>query len=79
VKLPGRAWLEFGVVSNQRHSTIRQTAIFDPGGLFGLVYWYALCPLHCLIFWGMLRALARAAENERSERLATRQVVDPTV
>jgi hypothetical protein len=41
MKLPGRAWLEFEVTAVQDHSTIRQTAIFDPVGLFGLVYWYA--------------------------------------
>ena len=42
-------------------STIRQTAIFDPVGLLGLAYWYAIWPLHQAIFAGMLRNLARAA------------------
>ncbi len=62
MKLPGRAWLEFEVQDNEMHgSTIRQTAIFDPVGLFGLVYWYGIYPLHQLVFSGMLRNLARAA------------------
>lgn len=43
-------------------STIRQTAIFDPVGLAGLAYWYLIWPLHQLVFAGMLRNLARAAE-----------------
>lgn len=64
MKLPGRAWLEFEVNGDEHTSTIRQTAIFDPAGLFGLAYWYALYPLHGLIFGGMLRALAKAAEVE---------------
>ncbi len=69
MKVPGRAWLEFEITAVQGHSTIRQTAIFDPVGLFGLVYWYALYPVHRLIFAGMLKALARAAEKERGHRL----------
>ena len=39
MKLPGRAWLEFVVEGDERTSTIRQTAIFDPVGLLGLAYW----------------------------------------
>ena len=42
-------------------STIRQTAIFDPVGLAGLLYWYGLLPLHRLVFAGMLDGIARAA------------------
>ena len=53
----GRAWLEFEVTAMQGHSTIRQTTIFDPVGLFGLVYWYALYPLHQLVFAGMLQKI----------------------
>ena len=63
MKLPGRAWLEFEVIPNPGGSTIRQTAIFDPRGLAGLLYWYGIYPLHQLVFAGMLRNLARAAEN----------------
>lgn len=62
MKLPGRAWLQFEVEGGEDGSTIRQTALFDPFGLSGLLYWYALYPVHALIFKGMLRNLARAAE-----------------
>ena len=58
MKLPGRAWLEFEVTGDDFSSTIRQTAIFDPVGLLGLIYWYALYPLHQLVFAGMLRGIA---------------------
>lgn len=62
MKLPGRAWLQFEVTPRpDGGSEIRQTAIFDPVGLGGLLYWYALYPLHRLIFARMLRAIARAA------------------
>jgi uncharacterized protein YbjT (DUF2867 family) len=63
MKLPGRAWLEFEVTPTATGSTIRQTAIFDPLGLFGLIYWYGIYPLHQRVFAGMLRNLARAAEQ----------------
>lgn len=63
MKVPGRAWLEFEVSASDEGSTIRQTAIFDPVGLFGLAYWYALYPLHQLVFAGMIRNLLKAAER----------------
>jgi len=63
MKLPGRAWLEFEVTEDEDGSVIRQTAIFDPVGLFGLAYWYGIYPLHQLVFKGMLRGIARAATN----------------
>jgi hypothetical protein len=66
MKLPGRAWLQFEIEDHEAGATIRQTAIFDPAGIFGLLYWYALYPLHSLIFDGMLRGLARAAATDKS-------------
>ncbi len=63
MKVPGRAWLEFEVDGDQQRSTIRQTALFDPVGLVGLIYWYSLFPLHELVFAGMLRGIARAAKQ----------------
>jgi hypothetical protein len=64
MKVPGRAWLQFEVEPNGRGSVIRQTAIFDPAGLAGLLYWYTLYPVHRWIFSGMLRAIAVGAERE---------------
>ncbi|MFC1601321.1 SDR family oxidoreductase [Candidatus Sumerlaeota bacterium] len=66
MKLPGRSWLQFEVDRQDDGSVIRQTAIFDPLGLGGLIYWYALYPLHFLIFSGMLRAIARRAQEDSS-------------
>jgi hypothetical protein len=61
MRLPGRAWLEFEVTGQGSSAVIRQTAIFDPVGLLGRAYWYALFPLHHLVFGGMLRGIADAA------------------
>lgn len=64
MRLPGRAWLRFDVTPgrNGQGAQIRQTAIFDPHGLPGLLYWYLLYPIHEFIFAGMCRNIARAAE-----------------
>lgn len=66
MKIPGRAWLEFEVNEDAEtgKTTIRQTAMFDPVGLFGLMYWYAVYPLHQFVFAGMLRNICRAIEHE---------------
>lgn len=61
MKIPGRAWLDFEVEPTKTGATIRQTAIFDPLGLFGLLYWYLSFPLHQWVFGGMLRGIAAAA------------------
>ncbi len=63
MKVPGRAWLEFEVTEENGVSTIRQTAMFDPVGLFGIVYWYSLFPLHEFVFRGMLRNIAKAGSK----------------
>ena len=68
MKLPGRAWLEIEVVPGQDGvgSVIHQTAEFDPVGLGGLLYWYAVWPVHALVFRGMVRGIARAASQPRT-------------
>ena len=65
MKLPGRAWLEFEVQEERAVSRLRQTATFDPLGLWGLAYWYAVWPLHQLVFAGMLRGIAKAGEERK--------------
>lgn len=64
MKMPGRAWLEFEITGSGSSSTIRQTATFDPVGLPGRMYWYALYPFHHFVFDGMLQGIARAALRE---------------
>jgi hypothetical protein len=62
MKLPGRAWLEFEVVPRGLHQCeVRQAAIFEPRGLGGRLYWYALYPVHSVMFGRMLAAIARHA------------------
>ena len=65
MKLPGRAWLEFAVEPGPggEGSVLLQTATFDPLGVSGLAYWYALWPLHNVVFERMARGIVRAAER----------------
>jgi len=64
MKLPGRAWLQFEIDPAEEGCMLRQTAIFDPVGLGGQLYWYGLLPVHEVVFRGMLRSIAsRAARH----------------
>lgn len=68
MKVPGRAWLEFQAVEDTGGSTkLVQTAYFAPKGLFGLLYWYGLYPIHSLIFSSMIEHIGREAEHLSSE------------
>ncbi|MEO7086790.1 MAG: SDR family oxidoreductase [Gemmatimonadaceae bacterium] len=64
MRLPGRAWLQFEVVGADGGSHIRQTAMFEPHGLAGLAYWYALYPVHGFVFGGMLNGIAKSGRSE---------------
>jgi uncharacterized protein YbjT (DUF2867 family) len=63
MKLPGRAWLQYEVTAARdgTHSTLVQTAFFEPHGLAGLAYWHGLAPIHPSIFRGMAKELAARA------------------
>lgn len=62
MRLPGEALLEFRIEPKGAQScTLRQTALFQPRGLFGLVYWYAVLPFHHVVFRGMLAGIQRDA------------------
>lgn len=63
MKLPGSAILEISVAPRTGGSTIVLQAHFHPAGVPGLLYWYALWPLHQRIFGGLPRAIARRAER----------------
>ena len=62
MKVPGRAWLQWETVPNGSGTQLVQTAIFEPIGLAGHLYWNLLYPIHKLIFSGMVHAIATRAE-----------------
>lgn len=55
MKVPGKAWLEFDVQPGQ----LVQTAHFLPKGLWGRAYWFAVLPLHNLIFKDLAENIVR--------------------
>jgi uncharacterized protein YbjT (DUF2867 family) len=68
MKLPGEALLEFTVAPDGEGAVLTQTARFLPRGLAGLAYWYAVLPLHGIVFDGMLRGICRAAAQAQASR-----------
>jgi uncharacterized protein YbjT (DUF2867 family) len=62
MKLPGRLWLQFEVEPAGPAANVRQTTIFDPAGLVGLLYWYLLYPIHRWVFARLLAGIAAAIE-----------------
>jgi uncharacterized protein YbjT (DUF2867 family) len=64
MKLPGKAWLQFRVEPQSAgRSELIQTALFEPKGLGGVLYWYFLYPAHRVIFSRMIRRIAERAEE----------------
>jgi uncharacterized protein YbjT (DUF2867 family) len=62
MKVPGQAWLQFQVTPRDAQQTLlSQTAFFAPKGLVGWAYWYALYPIHQVIFSGLIDEIARRA------------------
>jgi hypothetical protein len=61
--LPGKAWLEFTVSTVNGKTKIVQEATFNPRGLGGQMYWYAVAPFHSFVFPTMLRNIIKKARN----------------
>ena len=64
MRLPGLAWLELQVgATAEGETTFSQRALFHPRGFLGHAYWLGIKPFHGVIFGGMQRNVARAAEQ----------------
>ena len=69
MRLPGEAWLQFRLIpKGDKESVLVQAAVFEPRGMLGLFYWYALLPLHALIFSGLCNAIAERAEGLKGRK-----------
>ena len=70
MKLPGQGWLRFDIEPCADGSTeIKQAAFYEPKGLFGYLYWWAMYPFHLVIFPRMLQKIgehAVALEHENA-------------
>lgn len=69
MRLPGVATLSFELTPEANGGCIvKQSARFKPHGLAGILYWYAVAPLHGIVFDGMLRGIRAAAERQATRR-----------
>ena len=64
MKLPGKAWLEYEIIEEKYNCRLIQKAYFMPTGLLGLFYWYALYPIHKIIFRGLIRTIKKECESK---------------
>ena len=68
MRVPGSAVLEIEVVPvSDGRTAVIVNAYFHPAGLWGLLYWYALAPIHPQIFEGLASGLAGRAEAFAAE------------
>jgi len=63
MRVPGTAVLELEAKPTTEGSTIAAIAYFHPAGIWGLLYWYALLPVHIRIFEALAGGLATAASR----------------
>ncbi|MDX1661435.1 MAG: SDR family oxidoreductase, partial [Gemmatimonadota bacterium] len=64
MKVPGQAFLGFHVrAADDSTSVLIQRVAFEPAGWLGRAYWWALYPVHQMIFRQMLGNFARAVES----------------
>ena len=84
MKLPGEAQLDFDICTRDESDVVKLTmrARYRPRGLVGIAYWYAVAPLHNIVFGGMLKGIRNTAEairrggeqtNEAAESSSTGQ------
>ena len=60
--LPGDGWIQFRIRPlTEDRSELTHTVFFAPRGLFGLLYWYMLSPVHRVVFSRTLNRLAQQA------------------
>ena len=62
--LPGKAWLEFRVSTENDKTRIVQEATFTPRGLGGQLYWYSVMPFHTFVFPTMLRNIIKKTKRK---------------
>lgn len=59
MRMPGEGWLQYELDADDHGTVVRQTAIFNPKGVLGKLYWYAVLPFHHFVFNGTLEGINR--------------------
>ena len=66
LKAPGIGWMEWRVEADEEITRLSQTSFFTPHGMSGFLYWYLLSPIHRLVFYGLIKAIANESEERCS-------------
>jgi hypothetical protein len=83
MKAPGSGVLEFEIEPvEQRYTRVKATGYWQPRGMWGLLYWYSLVPVHLWIYKRLTQAIterakAAEAEKQRKTTAAAQQVSNP--
>jgi uncharacterized protein YbjT (DUF2867 family) len=66
MRAPGAGVMELDLVPLPDGGTrLTATAYWHPAGVWGLLYWYSLEPMHRFVFKGLTREICRRAERDR--------------
>lgn len=68
MRAPGAGVLELELSPRPKGGTrLTATAYWHPAGVWGLLYWYSLEPIHRFVFKGLTREICRRAERDQQE------------
>ncbi|MCJ7434082.1 MAG: SDR family oxidoreductase [Anaerolineales bacterium] len=59
LKTPGEGWIEWQVSRIVNSTYLTQTVFFAPRGTAGFLYWYLLSPFRAIIFYWLIKNIAR--------------------
>ncbi len=66
MRAPGAGVLELELTPLPNGGTrLTATAYWHPAGVWGLMYWYSLEPMHLIVFKGLTREICRRAERDQ--------------
>lgn len=61
MKLPGKAWLEFRIIPENKKNKLIIRALFQPNNWTGHLYWYNFLPFHILVFKNLIKHIEKRA------------------
>ncbi len=61
MKLSGMAWLEFKISQKGKWNRLSLKAYYQPRGLWGIIYWYLVLPLHHIVFNDLVEQIEKRA------------------
>jgi hypothetical protein len=63
MKVPGMAWLKFSIEPEGNKKRLSVSAMFQPHGIFGHLYWYCFMPVHVFIFYDLIKQIEKRSSG----------------